>query len=79
MTFTAYATSSANPLGADPGVSICDETGEIAREDSTAVDLNEDGDFDAETADALISALGYTRTGQWQESGGQWGAVAEPI
>lgn len=79
-TFTAYVTTSQNPLCADPGISIFDDqAGELASETTAAVDLNADGDLDAEIADALCNAHGFARAGQWQESGGQWAAKVERI
>lgn len=79
MTVTAWATTSTNPLGADSGISVHDETSELDRTnvEPGALDI-EDGALDTGMADVLLDGPGYRRTEPWRESGGQWGAAAEP-
>jgi hypothetical protein len=75
---TAYATTSSNYLGADAGILVCDETGEIARE-NTGLSLDgEDGELDFDAADLMLAGLGYSRTSDWTWSGSQWAATAGP-
>lgn len=85
--FTAFATTSTNQIGADPGISVftqagpfgMDETNEIARETVTDGSLDtEDGDFNDEGATALLARMGYQPAGAgWRESGGQWAIEVE--
>ena len=84
----AFATTSANKLGADPGISIesavmedgiLREHVELARE-TTSLSLDDEyGDLDVDAADVMLAGLGYSRIDAWTESGGQWAAKVEQV
>jgi hypothetical protein len=79
----AWATVPGNNLGADPGITVTTYSGDggVTQEyDLPASELDRDflldaySEFNARHADELLARAGYERTGEWQESGGQWGA-----
>ncbi len=73
----AYATTLDNPLGADSGVSVHDDTGQIAAH-AMELTVDEYGHLAADAADEALTQLGFRRTGDWTESGGQWATEVEP-
>lgn len=83
MLGVAYATTSANTLGADPGVSVFsadEEELEVDREDVERGVLDTtDGELDRTAADRILKEMGYYRLEGWRESNGQWAAEVETI
>jgi hypothetical protein len=82
MSTIAFATTAGNNLGADAGISITDydPDGDV-HTDLLAVDADpgedEYGDLDVDNADVILKSRGYSRTGSWTRSGGQWAAEVE--
>lgn len=77
MRFVAWLAAEGNQLGADPGIVVRHRRGlDVAVQPASAALLagTRPGDY----ADALLSAAGFTRSGEWIESGGQWAANATP-
>lgn len=78
----AWATTARSMPEADPGISVTRRLGGdwLAYSDASALDpdwgmLDGDPDeLDTEAADSELASLGYRRTGDWTESGGQWAA-----
>jgi hypothetical protein len=88
MTFTAFATTSDNQIGADAGISVfeqaspygMDPANEVACEVVTDGSLDGEGDFDDQAATALLARMGWQLAGAgWRESGGQWAIEVERI
>lgn len=85
--YIAYATTEANEIGADAGISVyakaspfgVDDSNEVARETVTDRSLDTgDGDFNDEAAGALLARMGFALAGAgWRESGGQWAIDVE--
>lgn len=76
-THTAWATTKQPMPGADPGIGITkridgDEAGLV--QDS----VTDWADWDADAADDELARMGWTRTGDWTNSGGQMAAIVEP-
>lgn len=76
-THTAWATTKQSMPGADPGIGITkridgDEAGLV--QDS----VTDWADWDADAADDELARMGWTRTGDWTNSGGQMAAAVEP-
>ncbi len=88
MSLTAFATTSANQVGADAGISVEEavmENGQLmehAEIDRLNVELSldsEDGGLDEDGADRILEGMGFARTEQWALSGGQYAARVEAI
>lgn len=76
-THTAWATTKQSMPGADPGIGITkridgDEAG-LVQDSVTDWD-----DWNADAADDELARMGWTRTGDWTNSGGQMAAAVEP-
>lgn len=87
---TAWATTAVSMPGTDPGVSVTralvegtyrEEAGVVAswgsEDDAWGQDADDDTRLDTEAADTALTELGWTRTGDWRNSGGQWAADIE--
>ena len=77
ITHTAWATTKQSMPGADPGIGITkridgDEAGLV--QDS----VTDWADWDADAADDELARMGWPRTGDWTNSGGQMAAAVEP-
>ena len=77
ISHTAWATTKQSMPGADPGIGITkridgDEAGLV--QDS----VTDWADWDADAADDELARMGWTRTGDWTNSGGQMAAAVEP-
>jgi hypothetical protein len=85
MSLTAYATTSTNQVGADAGISVEEiEDGQPVEIDRLTVELSldaEDSHFglDEDAADRILEGMGFSRTGQWRLSGGQYAATVASI
>ena len=76
-THTAWATTKQSMPGGDPGIGITkridgDEAG-LVQDSVTDWD-----DWNADAADDELARMGWTRTGDWTNSGGQMAAAVEP-
>ena len=69
-TYTAWATTAQSLPGADPGIGITDDGGLIDGQWS----VTDWEDWDADAADDELARMGWTRTGAWTDSAGQWAA-----
>lgn len=82
MSTIAFATTASNTLRADAGITITsyDPAGDV-HTDLLYIggDPGEDeyGDLDIGNADVILSSHGWTRTGAWTRSDGQWAAEVE--
>ena len=87
VTFVAYATSTANGVGADAGVTIerhVTEDGMLREADEIARIVPPDGELDGEddgldfdAVEAALARIGWRPAGAWTRSGGQWAAEIE--
>ena len=87
LAFVAYATSTANGVGADAGVTIerhiiengvlreANVIGEVAAPDGELDDEDDGLNFDA--VEAALARIGWRPAGAWTRSGGQWAAEIE--
>ena len=87
LAFVAYATSTANGVGADAGVTIerhVTEDGMLREADEIARIVPPDGELDGEddgldfdAVEAALARIGWRPAGAWTRSGGQWAAEIE--
>lgn len=82
----AWATTSTNTVGADPGISVMEsvtEDGVLVEQndlaDSTMNPGDADGDLDTDKADSILETLGFGTDGPWTRSDGQWAVEVERI
>ena len=77
-TYTAWATTTETMPEADPGIGI---TATVDGDEKGVLDgqwsITGWTDWDEEAADDELARMGWTRVGQWIESGGQMAAQVE--
>lgn len=74
-TYTAWATTTETMPEADPGIGITDDGGRIDDRWS----ITDWTEWDEDAADDELARMGWTRVGQWIESGGQMAAQVKRV
>ena len=86
ISHTAWATTKQSMPGADPGIGITATRTSDLREDHAyreELGIVQDSvtdwdDWDADAADDELARMGWPRTGDWTNSGGQMAATVKP-